>query len=162
MGLDETWNLLGLPVKQYVFAYALSAFGGVLGKIIFGYLMDMMKAAYPSMMSMFLQAIGIFGITYFNEPIIFFISALIFGLGFGAATPLMTACYLRIFGAHNLGKARGISSPIISPLQPIGILITSILIGFQDTYFVAFNIMGCFALVAAVFASQIQEPERII
>ena len=88
-------------------------------------------------------------------------SAFIFGLGFGAAMPLMTACYLRTFGAHNLGKARGISSPIVSPLQPIGILITSILIGFQDTYFVAFNIMGCVALVAVVLASQIQEPEKI-
>ena len=161
MGLDETWNLLGLPVKQYVFAYALSAFGGVLGKILFGYLMDIMKAAYPSMMAMFLQALGIFGITYFNEPNIFLLSAFIFGLGFGAAMPLMTACYLRTFGAHNLGKARGISSPIVSPLQPIGILITSILIGFQDTYFVAFNIMGCVALVAVVLASQIQEPEKI-
>ena len=161
MGLVETYNLLGLPIKQYVFAYSLAAFGGVLGKIIFGYLMDMMKAAHPAMMAMFLQAIGIFGITYFNEPSIFLLSAFIFGLGFGAATPLMTACYLRTFGAHNLGKARGISSPIISPLQPIGILITSILIGFQDTYFIAFNIMGCFALVAVALASQIQEPENL-
>ena len=157
MGLDEIWNLLGFPVKQYVFAYALAAFGGVLGKLIFGYLMDLMKAAYPSMIAMSFQAIGIFGFTYFNEPIIFFLSALIFGLGYGAATPLMTACYLKAFGSHNLGKARGISSPIVSPLQPIGILITSILIGFQDSYFVAFNIMGCFALVAVVLASQIQE-----
>jgi len=160
MGLDQTWDFLGLPVKQYVFAYSLAAFGGVLGKIIFGYLMDMMRAAHPPMIAMLLQAIGIFGITYFNEPIIFLLSAFIFGLGFGTATPLMTACYLRIFGAHNLGKARGISSPIISPLQPIGILITSILIGFQDTYFVAFNIMGCFALVAVILASQIKEPEK--
>ena len=160
MGLDEIWNLLGFPVKQYVFAYALAAFGGVLGKLIFGYLMDLMKAAYPSMIAMSFQAIGIFGFTYFNEPIIFFLSALIFGLGYGAATPLMTACYLRAFGSHNLGKARGISSPIVAPLQPIGILITSILIGFQDTYFLAFNIMGCFALLALVLASQIQEPHK--
>jgi len=158
MGLEETWYLLGLPVKQYVFAYSLAAFGGVLGKILFGYLMDTMKAAYPSMMAMFLQAVGIFGITYFNESSIFLLSAFIFGLGFGAATPLMTTCYLRIFGAHNLGKARGIASPIVSPLQPIGVLITSILIGFQDTYFVAFNIMGCIALVAVILASQIHEP----
>ena len=161
MGLDKTWILFGLPVKQYVFAYALSAFGGVLGKITFGYLIDIMKAAYPSMIAMFLQAIGIFGLTYFSEPSIFLLSALIFGLGFGGAMPLMTACFLKTFGAHNLGKARGISSPIVSPLQPIGVLITSILIGFQDTYFVAFNIMGCFALIAMVLASQIQESEKI-
>ena len=160
MGLEETWYLLGLPVKQYVFAYSLAAFGGVLGKILFGYLMDLMKAAYPSMMAMFLQAIGIFGITYFNEPSIFLLSAFIFGLGFGAATPLMTACYLRTFGAHNLGKARGIASPIVSPLQPIGVLITSILIAFQDTYFIAFNIMGFVALVAVILASQIHEPKK--
>ncbi len=162
MGLEETWNLLGLPIKQYVFAYALSALGGVLGKIIFGYLMDIMKASYPSMMAMSLQAIGIFGITYFNEPSVFLLCAFTFGLGFGAATPLMTACYLRAFGANNLGKARGISSPIVSPLQPIGILITSILIGFQDTYFIAFNIMGCFALVSVVLASQIQETDTFL
>ena len=160
MGLEETWYLFGLPVKQYVFAYSLAAFGGVLGKILFGYLMDIMKASYPSMIAMFLQAIGIFGITYFNEPSIFLLSAFIFGLGFGAATPLMTACYLRTFGAHNLGKARGIASPIVSPLQPIGVLVTSILIGFQDTYFVAFNIMGCIALVAVILASQIHEPKK--
>lgn len=160
MGLEETWYLLGLPVKQYVFAYSLAAFGGVLGKIIFGYLMDIMKASHPSMMAMFLQAIGIFGITYFNEPSIFLLSAFIFGLGFGAATPLMTACYLKTFGAHNLGKSRGIASPIVSPLQPIGVLVTSILIGFQDTYFVAFNIMGCIALIALIFASQIHEPKN--
>ena len=161
MGLDEIWNILGFPVKQYVFAYALAAFGGVLGKLISGYLMDLMRAAYPSMIAMSLQATGIFGFTYFSEPSIFFLSALIFGLGYGAATPLMTACYLRAFGSHNLGKARGISSPIVAPLQPIGILITSILIGYKDTYFVAFNIMGCFALVAVILASQIQEPEKI-
>ena len=161
MGLDQTWNLIGFPVKQYVFAYALAAFGGVLGKLIFGYLIDIMKAAYPSMLAMSLQATGIFGFTYFSEPSIFLLSALIFGLGYGAATPLMTACYLRAFGSNNLGKARGISSPIVAPLQPIGILITSILIGFQDTYFVAFNIMGCFAIVAVFLASQISEPEKI-
>ena len=159
MGLDQTWNLIGFPVKQYVFAYALAAFGGVLGKLIFGYLIDIMKAAYPSMLAMSLQATGIFGFTYFSEPSIFLLSALIFGLGYGAATPLMTACYLRAFGSNNLGKARGISSPIVAPLQPIGILITSIIIGFQDTYFVAFNIMGCFAIVAVFLASQISEPQ---
>jgi len=161
MGLDQTWDLIGFPVKQYVFAYTLAAFGGVLGKLIFGYLIDIMKAAHPSMLAMSLQATGIFGFTYFSEPSIFLLSALIFGLGYGAATPLMTACYLRAFGSNNLGKARGISSPIVAPLQPIGILITSILIGFQDTYFVAFNIMGCFAVVAVFLASQISEPEKV-
>ena len=158
MGLDQTWNLLGFPVKHMFIC--LAAFGAVLGKLIFGYLMDLMKAAYPSMIAMSLQATGIFGFTYFSEPSIFFLSALIFGLGYGAATPLMTACYLRVFGSINLGKARGISSPIVAPLQPIGILITSILIGFQNTYFLAFNIMGCIAIFAVILASQIQEPEK--
>ena len=65
MGLDQAWNLLGFPVKQYVFAYALAAFGGVLGKLIFGYLTDIMKAAYPSMIAMSLQATGIFGFYLF-------------------------------------------------------------------------------------------------
>ena len=64
----KLWYLLGLPVKQYVFAYALAAFGGVLGKLIlFGYLMDIMKAAYPAMISdVSLRQLGIFGIDLFQ------------------------------------------------------------------------------------------------
>ena len=83
------------------------------------------------MLAMSLQATGIFGFTYFSEPSIFLLSALIFGLGYGAATPLMTTCYLRGLWSNNLGKARGISSPIVASLQPIGILITSIFMIFK-------------------------------
>ena len=36
MGLDETWDLLGFPIRQYVFPYSLGALEGDLGKIIFG------------------------------------------------------------------------------------------------------------------------------
>ena len=96
--------------------------------------MDIMKAAYPSTVAMFLQAIGIFGITYFNEPSIFLFKCIHIWFGFWCSNTINDSVLLKNFWAHNLGKARGIASPIVSPLQPIGVLVTSILIGFQDTY----------------------------
>ena len=80
--------------------------------------MDVMKATYPTMIAMFLQATGIFGFTYFSEPRIFFLSALIFGLGYGSCNASYDCVLSKNFGSHNLGKARGISSPIVAT-QPI-------------------------------------------
>ena len=40
-GFLETWTILGFPIKQTVFAYSFAALGGVVGKVFFGYLMDL-------------------------------------------------------------------------------------------------------------------------
>ena len=154
IGFDNVFYFLGLPIKQNVFAYSLAAFGGVTGKILFGYLIDKLKANKPVMLMMLLQSIGIFGLTLSDSFGFFTIFCFVFGMGFGGAMVLLSACYLKAFGSVNLGSARGFSALIIVPLQPIGIFIVGKAFDL-NIYIEAFLTMGAVTLIAMAIGSRI-------
>ncbi len=159
LGFEAVWDFFGFPLKQTVFAYSLAAFGGVVGKIFFGYLIDRMQANRPVMFMMLMQAIGIFGLTMVETFDLFLISCFVFGLGFGGAMVLMSACFLKAFGSHNLGSVRGISAVIIVPVQPLGILIVGQ--AFDAGYYIqAFLLMGFASVLALLVSSQISIEQK--
>ena len=159
LGFEAVWDFFGFPLKQTVFAYSLAAFGGVVGKIFFGYLIDRMQANRPVMFMMLMQAIGIFGLTMVETFDLFLISCFVFGLGFGGAMVLMSACFLKAFGSHNLGSVRGISAVIIVPVQPLGILIVGQ--AFDAGYYIqAFLLMGFASILALLVSSQISIQQK--
>ena len=159
LGFEAVWDFFGFPLKQTVFAYSLAAFGGVVGKIFFGYLIDRMQANRPVMFMMLMQAIGIFGLTMVETFGLFLISCFVFGLGFGGAMVLMSACFLKAFGSHNLGSVRGISAVIIVPVQPLGILIVGQ--AFDAGYYIqAFLLMGFASVLALLVSSQISIEQK--
>jgi MFS family permease len=154
IGFDNVFYFLGLPIKQNVFAYSLAAFGGVTGKILFGYLIDKLKANKPVMLMMLLQSIGIFGLTLSDSFGFFTIFCFVFGMGFGGAMVLLSACFLKAFGSVNLGSARGFSALIVVPLQPIGIFIVGKAFDL-NIYIEAFLTMGAVTLIAMAIGSRI-------
>jgi MFS family permease len=154
IGFIETFSFIGFPVKQYVFAYSLAAFGGVLGKVLFGYLIDKLAANKPVMLMMLMQSIGIFGLTISTSYGLFAIFCFIFGMGFGGAMVLMSACFLKAFGSVNLGSVRGFSGLIVVPLQPVGIFIVGRAFD-MNVYIEAFLMMGIVSLIAFVIGSRI-------
>ena len=159
LGFEAVWDFFGFPLKQTVFAYSLAAFGGVVGKIFFGYLIDRMHANRPVMFMMLMQAIGIFGLTMVETFDLFLISCFVFGLGFGGAMVLMSACFLKAFGSHNLGSVRGISAVIIVPVQPLGILIVGQ--AFDAGYYIqSFLLMGFASILALLVSSQISIQQK--
>ena len=159
LGFEAVWDFFGFPLKQTVFAYSLAAFGGVVGKIFFGYLIDRMQANRPVMFMMLMQAIGIFGLTMVETFGLFLISCFVFGLGFGGAMVLMSACFLKAFGSHNLGSVRGISAVIIVPVQPLGILIVGQ--AFDAGYYIqSFLLMGFASILALLVSSQISIQQK--
>ena len=159
LGFEAVWDFFGFPLKQTVFAYSLAAFGGVVGKIFFGYLIDRMQANRPVMFMMLMQAIGIFGLTMVETFDLFLISCFVFGLGFGGAMVLMSACFLKAFGSHNLGSVRGISAVIIVPVQPLGILIVGQ--AFDAGYYIqSFLLMGFASILALLVSSQISIQQK--
>ena len=56
------------PIKQYVFAYSLAAFGGVVGKVFFGYLVDKLNPNKPVMIMMLMQSLGILASLFRKFP----------------------------------------------------------------------------------------------
>ena len=158
IGFSEIFSLVGFPIKQYVFAYSLAAFGGVAGKILFGYLVDKLNPNKPVMIMMLMQSLGIFGLTFSGNFLFFSLFCFTFGLGFGGAMVLMSACFLKAFGSVNLGSVRGFSGMIVVPLQPVGIFVVGRAFDL-NLYLEAFQIMGVVTLLGFIIGSRIIIPK---
>ena len=153
-GFLETWTILGFPIKQTVFAYSFAALGGVVGKVLFGYLMDRLRPNIPVMIMMAMQSIGIFGLTLIDNYLFFTIFCFIFGLGFGGAMVLMSACFLKAFGSQNLGSVRGVSAMLIVPVQPVGMILVGTAFDL-NLYLESFLLMGAITLIGFIIGSRI-------
>ena len=153
-GFLETWTVLGFPIKQTVFAYSFAAFGGVVGKVFFGYLVDRLNPNIPVMIMMAMQSIGIFGLTLVDNYFVFTIFCFIFGLGFGGAMVLLSACFLKAFGSQNLGSVRGVSALLIVPVQPIGMVLVGTAFDL-NLYLESFLLMGAITLIGFAIGSRI-------
>ena len=153
-GFLETWTVLGFPIKQTVFAYSFAAFGGVVGKVFFGYLVDRLNPNIPVMIMMAMQSIGIFGLTLIDNYLVFTIFCFIFGLGFGGAMVLLSACFLKAFGSQNLGSVRGVSALLIVPVQPIGMVLVGTAFDL-NLYLESFLLMGAITLIGFAIGSRI-------
>ena len=153
-GFLETWTILGFPIKQTVFAYSFAAFGGVVGKVFFGYLIDRLNPNIPVMIMMAMQSIGIFGLTLVDNYLVFTIFCFIFGLGFGGAMVLLSACFLKAFGSQNLGSVRGVSALLIVPVQPIGMVLVGTAFDL-NLYLESFLLMGAITLIGFAIGSRI-------
>ena len=153
-GFLETWTILGFPIKQTVFAYSFAALGGVVGKVFFGYLMDRLRPNIPVMIMMAMQSIGIFGLTLIDNYLFFTIFCFVFGLGFGGAMVLMSACFLKAFGSQNLGSVRGVSAMLIVPVQPIGMILVGTAFDL-NLYLESFLLMGAITLIGFAVGSRI-------
>ena len=153
-GFLETWTILGFPIKQTVFAYSFAALGGVVGKVFFGYLMDRLRPNIPVMIMMAMQSIGIFGLTLIDSYLFFTMFCFVFGLGFGGAMVLMSACFLKAFGSQNLGSVRGVSAMLIVPVQPIGMFLVGTAFDL-NLYLESFLLMGAITLIGFAVGSRI-------
>ena len=153
-GFLETWTVLGFPIKQTVFAYSFAAFGGVVGKVFFGYLVDRLNPNIPVMIMMAMQSIGIFGLTLIDNYLVFTVFCFVFGLGFGGAMVLMSACFLKAFGSQNLGSVRGVSALLIVPVQPIGMVLVGTAFDL-NLYLESFLLMGAITLIGFAIGSRI-------
>ena len=153
-GFLETWTILGFPIKQTVFAYSFAALGGVVGKVFFGYLMDRLSPNIPVMIMMAMQSIGIFGLTLIDNYLFFTMFCFVFGLGFGGAMVLMSACFLKAFGSQNLGSVRGVSAILIVPVQPVGMVLVGTAFDL-NLYLESFLLMGAITLIGFVIGSRI-------
>ena len=153
-GFLETWTILGFPIKQTVFAYSFAALGGVVGKVLFGYLMDRLRPNIPVLIMMAMQSIGIFGLTLIDNYLFFTIFCFVFGLGFGGAMVLMSACFLKAFGSQNLGSVRGVSAMLIVPVQPVGMILVGTAFDL-NLYLESFLLMGAITLIGFIIGSRI-------
>lgn len=98
---------IGIDIGSASVALGFSAFFGMLGKAIFGYLTERIPARYAVMLALLFQAGGIAVLTNVREVwhLIFFVP--IFGLGFGSMGALQPLIVGQTFGLRSFGAVFG-------------------------------------------------------
>jgi predicted MFS family arabinose efflux permease len=142
-------------------SYVLSAAGAaaIIGKLIFGYLMDHMNA----------KGTVLFAVTsYFVSTLVFMsaqsyapmmIAAVLFGLGFGGMVPVRSVLLSRLFGIRKFSRVNGLLSFFLAPAT-FWVFITGSVADTTGSYVTAFQVWAVAFLLAGVVTMLIRLPNR--
>ena len=141
-------------------ALGVAGFFAITGKIVFGWMMDHMRA----------KTTVLFGVaSYFCSTLVFMlasdsyvlvlVAAGLFGLGFGGMVPVRSVLLSRIFGAAKFSRVNGLFSFFLAPAT-FWVLATGWIADTFDTYTVAFNVWACCFAGAGIVSALVKLPDR--
>ena len=102
------------------FLVSLCAGTAVLGKLLFGLLIDRTSGTQALNCILTLQAIGLIGLLLSSNILLLSISIAAFGLGYGGGVPVQHAITVRLYGPLSFGRALGLTRFLGAPLTLIG------------------------------------------
>jgi MFS family permease len=134
-------------------AWVLSTMAGlgVIGKLVFGWLVDRLPKRVALWLATGLQALGVVLVLSAAEyPALLFAGA-VFGLGMGGMIPLWGATIGAGFGRRAFGRVMGLMTPAMVPIHIFGIPYAGWIYDRTGSYEVAFiTFLGAYALAMAV------------
>ena len=137
-------------------AWVLSTMAGfgVIGKLLFGWIVDWLPKRAALWLASGLQAFGValvfFAVTY---PSLLAAGA-VFGLGMGGIIPIWGATIGAGFGRHAFGRVMGLMGPLMLPIHICGIPYAGLVYDRTGNYDIAFlTFLGVYALamIATLF-----------
>ncbi|HWR45502.1 MFS transporter [Sporomusa sp.] len=150
---------LGLPPQFGPWSMAMFTLGGVVGRLISGYLTDRFPARYCLALGIIPTIIGALLNMHVSTPAVALIAAALFGAGFGwPYIAMMTTFanffgpkpYPQIYGAHML-----LAAIVCSPAGLIG----GIIFDMNKNYDMAFQIILGICVVSVIALSFVQMPK---
>ncbi len=150
-----------LTFTLYEASYVLGVAGvfAILGKVIFGWLMDHFDAKRTVMVAV---------TSYFASTVVFInvenyslmmIAAGLFGLGFGGMIPVRSVLISRLFGVKKFSRVNGLLAFFLAPAT-FWVLITGFIADSFDTYVMAFKIWAVAFLLAGIVSALVKLPNR--
>jgi MFS family permease len=152
----------GLKQATAALYFGILGLAGSGGKILFGYLSDLFGRERINSLGGALAILGIFCLMSANWlggslPLFF---AILFGVGYGAAAPLLPAVSADIF----IGKSFGLIFAVICIGSGVGGALGSFLVGFlhdlSGTYTISFTI-GCLTLSLSCILIWLAGPRKV-
>jgi len=151
---------LGYSPIHASWIFSLAAFHAALGKIVFGRLLDYLGARKTIWISLLCHGIGIATLIFSQNLFMLLFSVMIMGLGLGGTMPLMNSTFSIAFGNVNFGKARGLMTPFMVPMQILAAPLSGFLYDTYGNYTLAFSINVVLCLLAGIVVFFLQLPER--
>lgn len=152
---------LGFTPRQAALVLAMSAGTGVIGKVFFGWVTDRVDKRSAVWLSSALQLVGVIQFYYATEYSTLMYAGAVFGFGMGGLVPLWGALVGAAFGRKVFGRVMGLMSPVMLPIQSIGVPFAGLVFDRTGHYDFAFQVfMGVYlSAIAAVFLVRMPKVE---
>ena len=144
---------LGLSGMQASSVLAVATLAAAAAKPLFGLLADFINKRLALALSLVCQIAGLACILGAETQAGLMAAGLVFGLGYGAVTPLWSVLLIAMFGRKAFPRALGTTNPLIMPFTIAGFPFSTYVFEAAGSYFPAFwTLLGGFGLSLALLA----------
>jgi MFS family permease len=146
-------NDLGIFGYRAGWVLSISAGAGVLGKVVFGRLVDRWDPRFAAWASFGTQILGLLLLLQGQGYSGLVVGAVVFGFGMGGVVPLQGALCGLAFGRLSFGEVMGLMRPVQVPLHSLGIPLAAWIHDTTGSFELAFQIfLGVYAASCAMIA----------
>lgn len=140
----------GISSQTAAFAFGMVLFIGIVGKLLFGYLGDILEIRYLFVTAYTLQAAGVLALINARDTIMVYLFVVLFGIGFGGTVPLMPAVRRKYFGVKAFAKIQGFMTPITMFISALGPIAAGYVFDISGSYRWGFLLVATTMLFAAL------------
>lgn len=150
----------GFSLMEAAPVLSFGAGAGVLGKVVFGWIVDRLDARLALLAALTSQFFGQLGMLAADGYLAFALGATVFGFGMGGIVPLHGAIAGMAFGRENFGRVMGLMRPAMMPLQVSGLPFAGWVFDTRGDYTLAFQVFLGLYVAAALCTWALRLPDR--
>ncbi len=141
----------GMSSADAAWVLSVLAVFGMVGKVLLGWLSDLIAARKVFVASLFLQAFGLLVLVNGGTSIyVWLLFVPIFGVAFGGMGSLMTLLPLETFGIRAFASIFGLLSLLILPTALIGPPLTGYAFDVTGSYTIAFYVIAALLVIGSI------------
>jgi sugar phosphate permease len=140
----------GISAQTAAFAFGMVLFVGIAGKLLIGYLGDVVEIRYLFVAAYSLQAAGILVLMNARGTAMVYLFIALFGVGFGGTVPLMPAIRRKYFGVKAFAKIQGFMTPITMIISALGPIAAGYIFDVSGSYRWGFLLVAMTIFLAAL------------
>jgi MFS family permease len=148
----------GISSYRAALVPSLAAGSGVVGKVVFGRMIDALDSRYAIWMSLFGQLAGISMLMTAGGFAWLLAASIVFGFSMGGVVPLHGAVTAETFGRLSFGKAMGLLRPVQIPIHMLGVPLAGWIFDTSGSYNLAFQVFIGFYVAAILFTGLLRPP----
>lgn len=149
----------GFSIEKAAFVLSTAATLGVLGKVVFGWLIDRFRARIAVWLCIGTQFVGAAGILWVDHYPLLLATSALYGFGMGGVVPLNGAVVGQAFGRFYFGRVMGLLRPATLPILGTAAPFAGWVFDHTGNYLLAYEVFFAAWLLAAVSISLVKLPD---
>ena len=160
LALHSHMTDLGLSPMRAALVMAVLTLMGAVAKPLFGIMSDHVNKRLTMAISIGCQITGLSLIMSFESQAGLTFAVVIFGLGYGAVTPMFSLLLSAMFGRAAFARVMGLMSPLTTPFMLAGMPFTTYVYETTGSYLPAFGVLIGGFVVSLVAVAMLRLPEE--